>query len=157
MKQTVFIFLLFFSSSVLFAQGDQKFDFKFNHLTHYVYNVDSSVAFYERVLQLKEIPNRAKSKGERWMSLGGQLEMHLINIGTKTLVVDSSHFALSTAHFDAFLKHIQSLKINYFDTDDHRNYDPTHRTHNFNIRADGVKQIYFQDPNGYWIEVNDIH
>jgi ketosteroid isomerase-like protein len=24
-----------------------------------------------------------------------------------------------------------------------------------NTRADGVKQIYFQDPNGYWIEVNN--
>ena len=22
-------------------------------------------------------------------------------------------------------------------------------------RPDGVKQIYFQDPDGYWIEVND--
>jgi lactoylglutathione lyase len=25
-----------------------------------------------------------------------------------------------------------------------------------NIRADGVKQIFFQDPDGYWIEVNSI-
>ena len=23
------------------------------------------------------------------------------------------------------------------------------------IRPDGVKQIYFQDPDGYWIEVDD--
>jgi len=22
-------------------------------------------------------------------------------------------------------------------------------------RPDGIKQIYFQDPDGYWIEVND--
>ena len=25
-----------------------------------------------------------------------------------------------------------------------------------NIRADGVKQIYFQDPDGYWLEVNSV-
>ena len=24
-----------------------------------------------------------------------------------------------------------------------------------NTRPDGVKQIYFQDPDGYWIEVNN--
>ena len=24
-----------------------------------------------------------------------------------------------------------------------------------NVRPDGVTQIYFQDPDGYWIEVND--
>jgi catechol-2,3-dioxygenase len=23
------------------------------------------------------------------------------------------------------------------------------------VRPDGVKQIYFQDPEGYWIEIND--
>jgi lactoylglutathione lyase len=23
------------------------------------------------------------------------------------------------------------------------------------LRVDGVKQIYFQDPDGYWVEVND--
>ncbi|HZV69551.1 MAG TPA: hypothetical protein VFG10_08405 [Saprospiraceae bacterium] len=28
--------------------------------------------------------------------------------------------------------------------------------HKVNIRADGIKQIFFQDPDGYWIEVNSI-
>jgi len=23
------------------------------------------------------------------------------------------------------------------------------------LRPDGVQQVYFQDPDGYWIEVND--
>jgi lactoylglutathione lyase len=23
------------------------------------------------------------------------------------------------------------------------------------LRVDGVKQIYFKDPDGYWIEIND--
>jgi len=23
------------------------------------------------------------------------------------------------------------------------------------LRPDGIQQIYFQDPDGYWIEVND--
>jgi len=23
------------------------------------------------------------------------------------------------------------------------------------VRPDGVRQIYFQDPDGYWLEVND--
>ena len=24
------------------------------------------------------------------------------------------------------------------------------------VRGDGVRQIYVQDPDGYWIEVNDV-
>ena len=27
--------------------------------------------------------------------------------------------------------------------------------HTVNHRDDGVRQIYFQDPDGYWIEIND--
>jgi lactoylglutathione lyase len=23
------------------------------------------------------------------------------------------------------------------------------------VRVDGVKQIYFQDPDGHWLEIND--
>ena len=26
--------------------------------------------------------------------------------------------------------------------------------HKINIRADGIKQVFFQDGDGYWIEVN---
>ena len=25
------------------------------------------------------------------------------------------------------------------------------------IRPDGVKHVYFQDPDGYWIEINDAN
>ena len=25
-----------------------------------------------------------------------------------------------------------------------------------NIRGNRIKQVYFQDPNGYWIEVNSV-
>ena len=25
-----------------------------------------------------------------------------------------------------------------------------------NVRADGIKQVFFQDPDGYWIEVNSV-
>ena len=26
-----------------------------------------------------------------------------------------------------------------------------------NIRPDGITQVFFQDPDGYWIEVNSIN
>jgi catechol 2,3-dioxygenase-like lactoylglutathione lyase family enzyme len=28
-------------------------------------------------------------------------------------------------------------------------------TNTITTRPDGIKQIYFKDPDGYWIEVND--
>jgi len=57
------------------------------------------------------------------------------------------HFALATNNFNSFVKHLQILKIDYSDWRDTPNKDY--------IRKDGIRQVYFQDPNGYWIEVND--
>ncbi len=57
------------------------------------------------------------------------------------------HFALATTGFNAFVNHLETLNIEYSDWKDIPNKDY--------IRDDGIKQIYFQDPNGYWIEVNN--
>ena len=48
---------------------------------------------------------------------------------------------------NAFVKDLKELKIDYSDWLDTPNKDY--------IRKDGIKQVYFQDPNGYWIEIND--
>jgi len=56
------------------------------------------------------------------------------------------HFALTALGFDFFIKKLESMNIKYFDWQGIPN--------KIKIRADGVKQIYFQDPDGYWIEVN---
>jgi len=111
--------------------------------------VERSVEFYKKILTLKEITHRAKSTEMRWLSLGGDMELHLISIGNKNIIIDTAiHFALATRNFDAFIKRMNEMNILFEDSDGKPN--------TFNIRPDGVKQIYFQDPDGYWIEVNNI-
>ena len=58
------------------------------------------------------------------------------------------HFALNTSNFDAFVKTLETKNISYSDWPGTLN--------KINIRADGIKQFFFQDPNGYWIEVNSV-
>ena len=114
-----------------------------------VKDLDRSVEFYKKVLKLNEINNRAKATGVRWLSLGANMELHLMSIGNKNIIIDTAiHFALATQNFDAFVKRMKEMNIPFEDTDGKPN--------TFNMRADGVKQIYFQDPDGYWIEVNNI-
>ena len=55
---------------------------------------------------------------------------------------------LSTNNFDEFVNRLVTLKIPYSDWPGQRN--------TVNIRTDGVKQIFFQDPDGYWVEVNNV-
>ncbi|PQJ68936.1 VOC family protein [Polaribacter butkevichii] len=122
--------------------------FFINHIALSVKDVNDSVAFYQRVFQLKEIENKASNSNTRWLSLNEGKQLHLIprpNFEIKTN--KAVHFALSTSDFDLFVKKIENLNIEYTDWHDVPN--------EIFIRKDGKKQIYFQDPNGYWIEVNN--
>lgn len=122
--------------------------FFINHIALSVKDVNDSVAFYQRVFQLKEIENKASNSNTRWLSLNEGKQLHLIprpNFEIKTN--KAVHFALSTSNFDLFVKKIESLNIEYTDWHDVPN--------EIFIRKDGKKQIYFKDPNEYWIEVNN--
>ena len=58
------------------------------------------------------------------------------------------HFALTTSNFDAFVTRLNTMNINYSDW--------SGTAAKSNIRTDGIKQIFLQDPDGYWIEVNSV-
>ena len=135
--------------SLLWAQDTTSFNFRFNHLALSVKDVDQSAEFYKNVLNLPEITNRSKLEGVRWFSLGEGKELHLISIIKESVTINKAiHLALTSANFDAFISKLDKLKIAYSDWPGNVN--------KVNIRADGIRQIFFQDPNGYWIEVNSI-
>ena len=100
-------------------------------------------------MKLQEITNRTKIDGIRWFSLGEGKELHLISVLKENVTINKAvHFALTTPNFDAFIATLNSMNFNY------SNWPGT--PHKINIRADGIKQIFFQDPDGYWIEVNSV-
>ena len=81
--------------------------------------------------------------------LGEGKELHLISILKENVTINKAlHFALTTSNFDAFIKALDNMKISYSD------WPGTPQK--INIRADGIKQIYFQDPDGNWIEINSV-
>lgn len=147
-KITFLVIALSFAFS-LQAQDTVSFNFTFNHLSLSVKDVDQSSNFYKNVLGLQEITNKTKIDGIRWFSLGEGKELHLISIIKEPVTVNIAvHLALTTSNFDAFINKLDKLKITYNDSKGNLN--------KINIRADGIKQIYFQDPNGYWVEVNSV-
>lgn len=140
------ILALLFSVSVT-AQDNASLNFTFNHIALSVKDVDRSAEFYKNVLNLGEITNRTKMEGIRWLSMGENKELHLISILKEPFTVNKAiHFALTTPNFDEFVTRLDALNVPYSD------WPGT--PGKINLRADGIKQIYFQDPDGYWIEVN---
>lgn len=118
-----------------------------NHIALSVKDVNESVEFYQKVLQLEEIQNTASNSKTRWLSIGEGKQLHLIPRPNADIKTNKAvHFALSTPDYDAFLTILHKLELDYTDWLDTPNKDY--------VRKDGIRQVYFQDPNGYWVEVN---
>lgn len=121
----------------------------FNHLALSVKDLNKSAEFYKTVLNLEEITNKTEKKTIRWFALGQGIELHLISNHEGEVKTNKAvHLALSTSNFDFFIEKLNSLNVVF------SNFKGTLNT--INIRPDGIKQVFFQDPNGYWIEVNNI-
>lgn len=147
MKKSIFLVFTLLVSGILLAQETNTFTF--NHLALSVKDVDQSSNFYKNVLNLVEITNRTKLEDTCWLSIGEGKELHLISILKQPVIINKAvHLALTTANFDGFIKRLDELKITYSDWPG--------KINTVNKRADGIKQIYFQDPDGYWIEVNSV-
>ena len=122
----------------------------FNQLALSVIDADQSAEFYKKTLKLEEITNKTENNQIRWLSLGEGKELHLLSFPDDEIKITRAvHLALTTSDFDAFIKRLDTMKVNYFDW-------IGEIPNKINIRNDGIKQVYFQDPNGYWIEINSV-
>lgn len=149
MKKISLFILSVFLAGYVQAQDTASFKFSFNHIALSVKDIDRAAAFYKQVLSLPEITNRTKTEGIRWFSLGENKELHLISIIKEPVTINKAvHIALTTTNFDAFVKALEREHIEYSDWPGTVN--------KINIRADGIKQVFFKDPDGYWIEVNSV-
>ena len=133
----------------ILLQAQDSFNFTFNHMALSVKDVQASADFYKNVFQLKEITNRTANVARRWFSLGEDKELHLVSDLKEPVTINKAvHLALTTKDFDAFVSRLRELKIKFSD------WPGTPNT--VNIRADGIKQVFLQDIDGYWIEVNSV-
>lgn len=126
----------------------QSFNFNIDHSSLIVNNLDATANFYADILQLKEIPHPDRAPGFRWFSVDGKSQLHLIYKDTVVMKKHKSmHLCLSTPNLDGFIEHLKTSKIEYEDWPGKKGA--------VTLRSDGVRQIYIQDPEGYWIEVNN--
>ena len=118
---------------------------------HYAINVEDlgrTIDFYQRVFGLEEVKNGTGKDNIRWLSLGAGMALHVIETDRTQLRLQKGvHLAVAVGEFDAFVEHLRAID-QPFET-------WTGVPLETNDRPDGVKQVYFQDPDGYWIEVND--
>ena len=122
-----------------------------NHVALHVNDLKKSGEFYGNVLRLNEIPEPFKDGLHLWYSIGPGSQLHLIERVNEEAVVPgkTTHLCFRVASMEDFIANLDRLGIDF------SNWPGTAKTPT--IRADGVKQIYFQDPDGYvWEVLNDV-
>ncbi|WP_216746134.1 VOC family protein [Paucihalobacter ruber] len=150
MKKTIILLLLIQLSGIVNGQENKEVSLTFNHIALSVKDVNISAKFYTDVLNLKIIPLPPEAKDVKWMSLGDGKELHLLSVLKEDVKTNKAiHLALSTADFDEFVQKLREMNIEYSDFPGNLN--------KINVRPDGIRQVFFQDPDGYWIEVNSIN
>ena len=121
---------------------------RINHIAVYVFDLKKSRVFYEDVLHLKRMDEPFKDGLHVWFAIGGGVQLHIIQ-GAKEIIehVQNTHICFSVASVEPFVANLKKMNIPYFNAKG----EPGIIT----VRVDGVQQVYFKDPDGYWIEIND--
>lgn len=119
----------------------------FDHVALYVRDMKRSVDFYETLFQFDTLPVPAHgSTIVTWFKMNENLQLHLVQGMKDSLSIPFTHIAFSVRSMGDFIDRLKSENITWFGAKGNFTMD---------YRADGVHQIYFKDPDGYEIEVND--
>lgn len=130
------------------TSGAQVRKVSLNHIALMVNDLKVSTEFYQQTIGLDTIPEPFHDGKHTWFSIGPKSHLHLISGGvTPKDHVKGSHLCFTVASVDNFITVLKAKKIPYEDF--------AGKPSGVTLRVDGVKQIYFQDPNGYWLEIND--
>ncbi len=133
-------------STTLTAQTKPKG--KLNHLAIYVVNLEKTKAFYDDMFQFDTIPEPFHDGRHIWYSIAPGVAMHVIQGATQPKEYYlNNHMCISVDAVDPFVQKLKAKNMPYRDSKGVLGQVTT--------RIDGVKQIWVNDPDGYFIEIND--
>ena len=126
----------------------QQLKARLNHVAVYVVDVRTSANFYENIIGLDTISEPFHDGKHVWFSIGPKSHLHVIQGAAEKQVHPKNHHLCFTV--ESVEKFTELLKKNGIEYENALGQKNT-----VTNRVDGVKQIWFKDPDGYWIEIND--
>jgi lactoylglutathione lyase len=149
LRALLFALLLPLASPAL-AQSKPEPAAQIDHIGIWVADQQKSIDFYRALFGLEEIPAPFPPGGPRWLRFAGGVELHIQPGRTAPLHQPRRvHMAIAVASLDPILAQLKARGHGW------TNIEGTPGAINTS-RTDGVRQIFLQDPDGYWIEVNDV-
>ena len=111
-------------------------------------DLKTSTHFYQQVVGLDTIPEPFHDGRHTWFSVGTHSHLHIISgAKEKTPHDKNSHLCFSVASVNDFVANLKRNNVEFENWAGEKNAVTN--------RVDGVKQLYFRDPDGYWVEIND--
>jgi lactoylglutathione lyase len=142
------IFIFVFVCSTTFVMAQQKKKPHINHIAFSVSQLERSRIFYQEIIGLDTIPEPFHDGRHVWFLVSENAHLHLIqNPPPIEVPSKNTHLCFSVPDMKSFFGKLQKYKIHYEDWPGKPSAITT--------RADGIHQVYLQDPDGYWIEIND--
>ncbi|MBS1608690.1 MAG: VOC family protein [Bacteroidetes bacterium] len=130
------------------AQQNDKPKPSLNHIAQYVVDLKVSTDFYMNIIGLDTIPEPFHDNKHTWFAVGPKSHLHIIAGAAQKIPHDkNSHLCFTVNSVPDFTVNLKKNNIPFESWTGEKN--------TWTNRVDGVKQIYFQDPDGYWIEIND--
>jgi catechol 2,3-dioxygenase-like lactoylglutathione lyase family enzyme len=144
-RSAVMLYLLLACVSIAPAQTQAPAAMSIDHVAIYVADLKTSVAFYKDVFGFQQIPMPVTVAA--WLSMGHGIALHIV-AGRKQPVSNAKwdHLSIACDNMDQMIATLNVKHIPW------ASMEGTPAPH---VRFDGVKQIFIQDPDGYWIEIND--
>jgi lactoylglutathione lyase len=126
----------------------QKSKVHINHTAVYVVDLKQSANFYSNIIGLDTVPEPFHDGKHIWFSTGQHSMLHVIQGATeKRAYYKNQHTCFTVPDFEIFVSKLQAVNWTWEDVSGNKNAITT--------RIDGVHQIWLQDPDGYWLEIND--
>lgn len=121
---------------------------RINHVAFYVVNLETSARFYREIIGLDTIPEPFHDGRHAWFSIGPKSHLHIISGAQEKKPHDkNTHLCFTVPSVPDFTEKLKRHNIEFENWAGEKGIITT--------RVDGVKQIYFKDPDGYWLEIND--
>ncbi len=119
-----------------------------NHTAIYVMDLAKSGAFYSKIIGLDSIAEPFHDGKHIWYKTAEHTMLHVIQgADVKKDYYKNQHTCFTVPNFTIFLEQLNAAHWSYEDKEGNKN--------KITNRVDGVHQVWLQDPDGYWIEIND--
>jgi lactoylglutathione lyase len=148
MKKIGIVMCLMLTALVQLNAQQNKAKASLNHTAIYVVDLAASGNFYSNIIGLDTVAEPFHDGKHIWYKTAEHTMLHVIQGATqKKEYFKNQHTCFTVTNINDFVNKLNQLKWSYEDKEG--------KKQSITNRIDGVHQLWIQDPDGYWIEIND--